>query len=103
MFDKHVEINEMLENVSVLTSMRSLNNVHSCKFTFNLIVEHVVDKLFVYEMCITCDKLAKFKLKILNDKHCVPYFSDIEVNKFINTCDFEKKYYSHAYILHQKK
>jgi hypothetical protein len=53
--DKPIEIDQMLDNVSMITSMRSLNNVHSCKFTFNLSVAHVVDKLFVCATCITCD------------------------------------------------
>jgi hypothetical protein len=53
--DKPIEIDQMLDNVSMITSMRSLNNVHSCKFTFNLSVAHVVGKLFVCATCITCD------------------------------------------------
>jgi hypothetical protein len=40
-FDKLVEIDQILDNVSMITSMRSFNNVHSCKFTFNLIIDHV--------------------------------------------------------------
>jgi hypothetical protein len=60
MLDKPVDINEMIQNVSMLTSIISLNNVHSCKLTFNLIIEHVVDKFLVSSMCITCDKLAEF-------------------------------------------
>jgi hypothetical protein len=51
MLDKHVEIDQMLEKNSMLTSMGSLNNVHSCKFTFNFIVEYVIDKLFVGVIC----------------------------------------------------
>jgi hypothetical protein len=58
----------------MITSMRSFNNVHSCKFTFNLIVEYIVDKFFVCAMSITCDKLSEFKLNMVNDKHCVTYF-----------------------------
>ena len=53
MLDKPVDINKMLENVSMIMSTTSLNNAHSCKFTFNLIVEHVVVKLFVCVLCIT--------------------------------------------------
>jgi uncharacterized protein YfbU (UPF0304 family) len=90
-FDKLVEIDQILDNVSMITSMRSLNNVHSCKFTFNLIVEHVVDKFFVSSMCITCDKLAEFKLNMSYDNHCVPYFSGHKVNKLFNACDIERK------------
>ena len=86
MLDKPVEINKMLENVSMIISMRSLNNAHCCKFTFNLIVEHVVDKLFVYAICITCDNLVDFKLNMLNNNFCEPYFSDVEMNKLFNAC-----------------
>ena len=84
MLDKPVDINKMLENVSMITSMRSLNNTHSCKFKFNLIVEHVVDKLLACSMCITCDKLVDFKLNMPNKKSCEPYFSEVEMNKLFN-------------------
>ena len=66
--------------------MRSLNNTHSCNFTFNLIVEHVVEKLLVCAMCITCDKLVDFKLNMLNNKSCEPYFFEVEMNKLFNAC-----------------
>jgi hypothetical protein len=89
--DKHVEIDQMLNNVSMITSMRSFNNVHSCKFTFNLIVEHVFDKFFVSSMCITCDNLAEFKLNMSYDNHCVSYFSSHKVNKLFSACDVERK------------
>jgi hypothetical protein len=58
MLDKHVGIDQMPENVSMVTSMRSLNSVHSHRFIFNLIVEHIDNKWFVCVMCITCDKLV---------------------------------------------
>jgi hypothetical protein len=90
-FNKLVEIDQKLDNVSMITSMRSYNNVHSCKFTFNLIVEHVVDKFFVSSMCITCDNLAEFKLNMSYDKHCVSYLSRHKVNKLFNACDIERK------------
>jgi len=86
MLDKPIDINEMLENISMITSMRSLNNANSCKFTFNLIVEHVVDKLFICAMCIACDNLVDFKLNMLNNKFCEPYFFDVEMNKLCNAC-----------------
>ena len=84
MLEKPVDINKMLENVSMIISMRSLNNAHSCKFTFNLIVEHVVVKLFVCLLCITCDKLVDFKLNMPNNKSCEPYFSEVEMNKLFS-------------------
>jgi hypothetical protein len=90
-FDKLVEIDQILDNVSMITSMRSFHNVYSCKITFNLIVEHVVDKFFVSSMCITCDNLAEFKLNMSYDKHCVPYFYGHKVNKLFNACDIERK------------
>jgi hypothetical protein len=90
-FDKLVEIDQILDNVSMVTSMRSFNNVHSCKFTFNLIIEHVVDKFFVSSMCITCDKLAEFKLNMSDENHCVPYLSSHKVNKLFNTCAIKIK------------
>ena len=74
----------MLENVSMIMSTTSLNNAHSCKFTFNLTVEYVVDKLFVCAMCIICDKLVDFKLNMPNNKSCEPYFSEVEMNKLFN-------------------
>jgi hypothetical protein len=37
------DVNHMLENISEITSSKSLNTVHSCKFTFILIGEHVVN------------------------------------------------------------
>jgi hypothetical protein len=81
----------ILDNVSMVTSMRSFNNVHSCKFTFNLIVENVVDKFFVSSMCITCDNLAEFKLNMSYDNHCVLYIFVHRVNKLFNACDIERK------------
>jgi hypothetical protein len=90
-FDKLVEIDQMLDNVSMITSMRSFKNVHSYKLTFNLIVEHVVDKFFVSSMCIACDNLAEFKLNMPDDNHCVPYFSGHKMNKLFNACDIERK------------
>jgi hypothetical protein len=74
----------------MITSMRSFNNVHSCKFTFNLIIEHV-DKFFVSSMCITCDKLAEFKLNMSDDNHCLPYLSSHKVNTLFNTCAIKRK------------
>uniref|UniRef100_A0A0E0BTP8 Uncharacterized protein n=1 Tax=Oryza glumipatula TaxID=40148 RepID=A0A0E0BTP8_9ORYZ len=35
--DKHVEIHDMLEKVSEIASLKSLNSIHVCKYTFNLI------------------------------------------------------------------
>ena len=84
--DECVDINKMNESVLNISSMKSLNNAHSCKFTFNLIVEHVVDKLLVCAMCITCDNLVDFKLNMLNNNFCEPYFSDVEMNKLFNAC-----------------
>jgi len=68
----------------MIMSTTSLNNAHSCKFTFNLTVEHVVDKLFVCAMCIICDKLVDFKLNMPNNKSCEPYFFEVEMNKLFN-------------------
>jgi hypothetical protein len=90
-FDKFVEFDQMLDNVSMITSMRSFKNVYSRKLTFNLIIEHVVDKFFVSSMCITCDNLAEFKLNMSYHNHCVPYFSGHKVNKLFNACDTERK------------
>ena len=84
-----VDINKMNESVLNISSMKSLNNAHSCKFTFNLIVEHVVDKLLVCAMCITCDNLVDFKLNMLNNNSCEPYFSDVETKKLFDACCLE--------------
>ena len=47
MFDKCVEINNILENVFNISSMKSLNTTYSCKFTFNLIGHHAASKFYV--------------------------------------------------------
>ena len=62
----------MIENVSETTSMRFLSNPYGCKFTFNLIVDHVDDKFFVCGLAITCDKHAHLKLP--SDKSFATYF-----------------------------
>jgi hypothetical protein len=90
-FDKLVEIDQMLYNVSMIASRRSFNTVNSCKLTFNLIIEHVVDKFFVNSMCITCDKLAELKLNKSDDNHCVSYLSSRKLNKLCNACAIERK------------
>jgi hypothetical protein len=90
-FNKLVEIDQILYNVFIITSMRSFNNIHSCKFTFSLIIDHVVDKFFVSSMCKSCDNLAEFKLNMSCNNHCVPYFSCHKVNKLFNACDIERK------------
>jgi hypothetical protein len=90
-FDKLVEIDQMLDNVSMITSMRSFKNVHNCKLTFSLIIKHVVDKFFISAMCIKCDKLAEFELNMSDDNHCVTNFYRHKVNKLFNACDIERK------------
>ena len=77
MFDKCVEINNILENVFRISSMKSLNTTYSCKFTFNLIGHHAVNKFYVCAICITCDKLAGLQINRLSNNSCEPYFSEL--------------------------
>jgi hypothetical protein len=62
-FDMPIDVNNMLENIFVLTSSTSLNTAHRCKFTFILIGEHVVNTFSVQAICVTNDKLADLKSK----------------------------------------
>jgi hypothetical protein len=54
-----IDIDKMLEKISVITFLSFLNTAHSCKFTFVLIEEHVVDTFHVHAICVTYDKLAE--------------------------------------------
>jgi hypothetical protein len=62
MLDEFVEIDKMLESVLDISSMKSLNSAYSCKFTFNLIGHHAINKFYIYALCITCDKLTELKM-----------------------------------------
>jgi len=86
MLDKFVEIDKMLESVLDISSMKSLNSVYSCKFTFNLIGHHAVNKFYVCALCITCDKLAGLKLNKMTSISCEPYFYKFEMNRLFSAC-----------------
>ena len=58
MLNMPINIDKMLEKISEITTLRSLNTAHSCKFTFVLIGENVVDTFHVHAICVICDKLA---------------------------------------------
>ena len=100
-FDKCVEINNILENVFQLSSMKYLNTTYSCKFTFNLIGHQAASKFYICAICITCHKLADLKLKRLCYNFCEPYFSEFEIKrlfsdfysepKMLFTCSIERK------------
>jgi len=68
MLNMPINIDKMLEKISVITSLSSFNTAHSCKFTFVLIGEHVVDTFHVHAICVTYDKLADLESKILSAK-----------------------------------
>ena len=84
-FEKCVEINNILENVFQISSMKSLDITYSCKFTFNLIGYHAASKFYVCAICITCDKLAGFKLNRLCNNSCELYFSELEMKLLVNS------------------
>jgi hypothetical protein len=83
MLDTPIDVNKMLENISVITSSRSLNTVHSCKLTFIFIGEHVVHNFYVHAICITDDKLADLKSNMLCDNSCDLYFPN-EMNQLLS-------------------
>ena len=68
MLNMPTNIDKMLEKITVITSLSSLNIAHSCKFTFVLIGEHVVDTFHVHAICVTYDKLADLESKMLSEK-----------------------------------
>jgi hypothetical protein len=88
MLDTPIEVNKMLENISMITSSRSLNTVHSCKFTFIFIGEHVVNKFYVHAICITDDTHADLKSNMLGDNSCDLYFSN-EMTQSFSACNSE--------------
>ena len=86
MLDEFVEIDKMLESVLDILSMKSLNSAYSCKFTFNLIGRHAVNKIYICALCITCDKLTELKMYKMSNISCEPYFPEHEINKIISAC-----------------
>jgi hypothetical protein len=74
---KCVEINNILENVFKISSIKSLNTPYSCKFTFNLIGHHAASKFYVCAICITCNKFAGSKTNKLYNNSSEPYFSEL--------------------------
>jgi hypothetical protein len=57
MLNMPINIDKMLEKFYVMTSLSSLNTSHSCKFTFVLIGEPVVDTFHVHAIYVTYDNL----------------------------------------------
>ena len=45
--DDFVDINKILKSVLDISSMKSFNSAYSCKFTFNFIGHHAVNKFYV--------------------------------------------------------
>jgi hypothetical protein len=93
MLDTPIDVNKMLENI-VITSSRSLNTIHSCKFTFILIGEHVVHKFYVHAICITNDKLDDLQSKPMCVNSC-----DL-IRQLFSDCNLEP---SLVHLIHQKK
>jgi hypothetical protein len=83
-FDMLIHVNKMLENISMVTSSSSLNNAHSCKFTFILIGEHVINNFYVHSICITNDMIADWC-----HHSCDMYFSDDVMNQLLSACYLE--------------
>ncbi len=63
-----INIELMLEKISNITSLSSMNTTHSFQFTFVLIGEHVVDTFQVHAICVTYNKLADLDSNMLRDK-----------------------------------
>jgi hypothetical protein len=82
------DVNHMLENISEITSSRYLNTVHSCKFTFTFIGEHVVNIFYVHAICIMSDKLADLKSNMFCVDSCDLYFPN-EMTQFFSACNSE--------------
>jgi hypothetical protein len=98
-----IDVNKILENISEITSLRSLNTAHSCKFTFILIGEHVVNSFCIHAICITNDKLAELKPTILCDNSCDLYFPN-ELNQSFCASNLEPSMsFPCSYIFHRKK
>jgi hypothetical protein len=91
MFDKCVEINNLLENIFQISSMKSLNTTYSCKFIFNLIGHHAASKFYVCAICITCDKLAGLKINRLCNNFYESYFSKFEMKSLFSDFHTEPK------------
>ena len=68
MLNMPINIEQMLEKISNITFLSSLNTTHSFQFTFVLIGEHVVDTFQVHAICVTYNKLADLDSKMLRDK-----------------------------------
>jgi hypothetical protein len=88
MHDTPIDFNKILENISVITSSRSLNTIHSCKLTFIFIGEHVVHNFYVHAICITDDTLADLKSNMLCDNSCDLYFLN-EMNQLLSPINSE--------------
>jgi hypothetical protein len=88
MLDTPIDVNKIIENISVITSSRSLNTVHSCKLTFIFIGEHVVHNFYVHAICITDDKLADLKSNTFCVDYCDLYFPN-EMNQLFSACNSE--------------
>lgn len=87
--DKHVEIHDMLEKVSEIASLKSLNSIHVCKYTFNLIGGYAENKFYMCAICITCDKLADLRLKLVNNHAFEPSYAQRKLNKMFGACCLE--------------
>ena len=72
MFDDPIELSSVIENVAELSSLKSLVSTYAYTYKFNLIRDYGVDdKFYVYQICITCDKLAELKLHVLRKQQAL--------------------------------
>jgi hypothetical protein len=83
-----IDVNKMLQNISVITSLRSLNMVRSCNFTFILIGERVLNILSLHAICIMSNKLANLKSNMFCVDSCDLYFPT-EMNQLFSACNSE--------------
>jgi hypothetical protein len=85
MLDEFIEIDKMLESVLDISSIKPFISADGCKFTFNIVVHHVVNKFYVCALCITCDKLAELKLNKMSSISCESYFFEFDMKRLLNS------------------
>jgi hypothetical protein len=87
MLDMPILIDKILEKIFVMTSLSDLTTAHSCKFTFILIGDHVVNIFQVHAICVTYDMLAGLESKPLSEKHIDKF---LEIQLSLDACDFKQ-------------
>lgn len=90
MFDKPIELSSMIDRVSEIACLKLLVSTNSCTYLFNLIGDYSVeDKIYVYRICITCDKLGELRLYVMGVQSIIKYFDCLELSVNDSTCCLE--------------